>query len=183
MSTTIQENTRSVNINDQAVSIRPIKHDDVYLESNFIKDLTAQTKHNRFFGGIKQLSEKEVQRLCDVDYHNSMAFVATIESSGIEKEVGVARYSKNDATQSHELAVTVADDFHNTKLGEILVQTLVDYGRNHGVKTIYSIDLHSNSDMRKLAKELGMSVRLDPDDSHQLIYSLSVDEHPERVVF
>lgn len=182
MSTEASDGVTTLTIADQQVTIRPIRHDDACLEEQFIEDLSEQTKRNRFLGGVKQLSEKEIQQLCDVDYHDSMAYIATVADGDNTREIGVARYAKNSITQSHELAITIADDFRNSTLGRNLVDTLVDYAREHGVKSIYSMDLNSNTDMRKLAKDLGMSVRLDPNDSHQVIYSLNVDAHPARVV-
>jgi hypothetical protein len=40
------------------------------------------------------------------------------------------------------------------------------------VKQLYSVELSDNAAMRELAHELGMSASGDPDDAHQVIYSL-----------
>jgi hypothetical protein len=39
---------------------------------------------------------------------------------------------------------------------------------------MYSVDLADNSAMRELARELGMSASRDPEDAHQVIYSLTL---------
>ncbi len=173
---------KPVLINGQEITIRPIRHDDTSLEADFVEQLSDQAKHYRFFGGIRQLSDTDIQNLCDVDYHNSMAFVALTTEKGKTREIGVARYIRDEATGSHEMALTVSDDFRLSTLGRTLVEYLVAYAKKHKVKSLYSVDLNDNIDMRKLAEQMGMSVRLDPKDAHQVIYSLSVDEHPETVV-
>jgi hypothetical protein len=182
MTSQVSENINTVIIDGRKITIRPIRHTDTCLEEYFIEHLSEKTRHNRFLGTVKQLNSKELQRLCDVDYHDSMAFVATIDEAGKEREVGVARYVKDNSAQAHELAVTVADEFIGSGVGQVLVETLVTYGNINGVKTLYSMDSSSNSDMRKLAKELGMSVKGDPNDSHQVIYSLNVDAQAEKAI-
>ncbi len=170
MSNTTTPNINSVIINDREITIRPIQHGDTILEESFIENLSERAKHYRFLGGVSRLSANEIQHLCDVDYHDSMAFIAVVDDGGKEREIGVARYAKDAGTQSREMAITIADDFRDTNLGQVLVEQLKAYGKQHGVKTIYSMDLNDNTDMRKLANDLNMSVKRDPNDIHQVIY-------------
>jgi L-amino acid N-acyltransferase YncA len=72
------------------------------------------------------------------------------------------------------MAVTIADEWQHKGLGQLLAKQLIGYAKSHGVKQLYSVDLADNSGMRKLASELGMSVRRDPEDAHQVIYSLTL---------
>ena len=73
------------------------------------------------------------------------------------------------------MAVTIADDWQHKGLGRLLALQLIEYARSHGVKQLYSVDLADNSGMRKLAGELGMSARRDPDDANQVIYFLALN--------
>lgn len=50
------------------------------------------------------------------------------------------------------------------------------HGTDHGVKRVYSVDLADNDALRHLAADLGITVTPDPDDRHQVIYSLSIDD-------
>lgn len=54
------------------------------------------------------------------------------------------------------------------------MEQLLNYARAHDVKNIYSVELADNSYMRKLSKVLGMKEKTDPQDIHQVIYSLSL---------
>lgn len=171
---------------DRLVTIRPIKHGDVKLEEAFISTLSAEARRNRFLGGISSLSADDLLELCNVDYHNSMAFIATIQGSDALHEVGVARYSKTDNTDIHEMAIVVANDFHGSSLAASLMDSLIEYARQHEVSVIKAIERYNNQDMKKLAQELGMTPTPDPDDPHQVIYTLSLrpptDTARKRVV-
>jgi RimJ/RimL family protein N-acetyltransferase len=158
----------------EAVTIRPIHPADSVMESEFVQNLSIETKHYRFFGGVKELSATELKRLCGVDGVHSMAFVATVQRDGHETEIGVSRYSELASDGAGEMAVTIADTWQDKGLGELLLQRLFAYAKSHGVKRLYSVELADNSAMRKLAGELGMRVTGDPDDPNQVIYSLSL---------
>jgi GNAT superfamily N-acetyltransferase len=159
-------------VSGQSVTIRPISSSDRVMEDEFVRNLSVETKHYRFLGGVKELSPDELKRLCDVDGRHAMAFVATIQEGGHEKEIGVSRYAESPDEDVREMAVTVADEWQHKGLGRLLATRLIEYAKSHGVKQLYSVDLADNSAMRKLASELRMSVRRDQDDPHQVIYSL-----------
>jgi GNAT superfamily N-acetyltransferase len=159
---------------DESVTIRPIHPADSVMEDKFVRNLSVETKHYRFLGGVKELSPAELQRLCDVDGRHSIAFVATVQENGRETEIGVSRYAECSSDRVGEMAVTIADAWQHKGLGELLVKRLIAFAKTHGVKQLYSVDLADNIPMRKLASELGMSVRRDPDDANQVIYSLTL---------
>ena len=156
----------------EAVTIRPIRITDAEMEADFVRRLSPQTKHYRFFGGIKELSPSEAAHACDVDGRHSMAFVATIRRDGRETEIGVSRYAPNSRSDVREIAVTVADEWQHKGLGTMLMKQLIQSAKSNGVKQLYSIELSDNEAMRALARDLHMSACGDPDDPHQTIYSL-----------
>ncbi len=158
----------------ESVTIRSIRPTDSGMEGEFIRDLSMETKHYRFLGGVKELSPAELKRLCDVDGHHSMAFVATVNRGGHETEIGVSRYADCRSENVGEMAVTIADEWQHTPLRELLVSRLITYAKTHGVKQLYAVELVDNTAMRELATELQMSVQRDPEDTTQVIYSLTV---------
>jgi RimJ/RimL family protein N-acetyltransferase len=158
----------------ESITIRPMRAADVDMEAEFVRRLSPQSRHYRFLGGVKELSPKELKRLCNVDGHRSMAFVATVSENGHEVEIGVSRYAPNASGDVREMAVTVADAWQNKGLGIRLTRQLIQHAREHGVRRLYSMDLADNDAMRHLAKDLGMTAMPDPDDTHQVIYSLTL---------
>jgi GNAT superfamily N-acetyltransferase len=161
-------------ISGETVTIRPIRITDAAMEAEFIGRLSAESKHYRFLGGVKELSAVEVRQLCDVDGKHSMAFVATVHRDGGEREIGVSRYAPNSRADVREIAVTVADEWQHRGLGTLLMKQLIQSARSNGVKELYSIDLADNSAMHALATDLGMSAHTDPADPTQIVYSLSL---------
>jgi GNAT superfamily N-acetyltransferase len=161
-------------VSDESVTIRPIQPADSAMEDTFVRNLSVETRHYRFLGGVKELSPEELLRLCDVDGHHAMAFVATVEKNGRETEIGVSRYAEGSSDSVREMAVTIADAWQDKGVGRLLVQRLIAYAKTHGVKRLYSVDLADNIAMRDLASEVGMNVRRDPGDANQVIYSLTL---------
>lgn len=161
-------------IDGQRITIRPIRITDSKIEADFVRNLSPESSHFRFLGGLKELSSQRVKELCEVDGHHSMAFIATVEDNGKEIEIGVGRYAANSEADTREMAVTVADEWQKKGLGRQLVDQLIEFAKGQGIKQLYSIDLADNIAMRELARDLGMTVKRDPDDAHQVVYSLSL---------
>ena len=155
--------------------VRPIRPDDVTRTAAFIDGLSAQSKHTLFLGGIAQLSDAALRRLCDADEPRDMAYVA-VTAGDTERQIGVSRYAGADTAEGAEISVAVADDWQHQGLGSLLLRRLVDHARSRGVKRLYSVDTLSNEPMRRLARELGFAERPDPDDIHQVIYSLRLGQ-------
>jgi GNAT superfamily N-acetyltransferase len=157
-----------------SVTVRPILAGDRAMESEFIRNLSEETKHYRFLGGVKELPLAELKRLCEVDGSHSMAFVASVQSDGRETEIGVCRYGEGLRDGVLEMAITIADAWQHKGLAQLLLKPLIEHARSHGVKQLYSVEFADNRAMRELAGDFGMGVRNDPDDAKQVIYSLTL---------
>ncbi len=169
------ESPYQVDIDGHKVTIRPLSSADIDLERDFIDKLSAQTKHYRFLGGVNHLSDQQLKKLCDIDFDHRMAFIASIDNNGEEQEIGVSRYATDSDGDSCEFAVTVADQWQHKGLGTLLMRKLIAFAGQHQIKRLYSVDLADNAHMRQLAGDLGMQSKRDPDDAHQVIYSLELD--------
>ena len=156
------------------ITIRPMTLNDTELESQFVHNLSFETKHNRFLEGINELSASMLKRLCDIDGKTAMAFIATIEHQGKEQQIGVSRYACDPATNESEMAITVADEWQQHGIAQLLMTRLIDYAKNTGISTLYSIDFANNTAMHQLAKDLGMSCQKVPEDARLLKYSLTI---------
>jgi acetyltransferase len=157
------------------VTIRPIHRDDMHRNAAFLGALSPPSKHFLFLGAISQFSDKQLRRLCDLDYAHDMAFVALADESSLKapRQVGVCRYAgADDTAHGAEISVAVADDWQGKGLGTLLLRRLIDYARTHGVQRLYSLDSIYNDRMRKLAHEMGFAEHADPQDPRQVIFSL-----------
>jgi GNAT superfamily N-acetyltransferase len=160
------------------VTIRPIRQDDVQRNAAFLESLSPPSRHFLFLGAISRLNDEQLRRLCDVDHAEDMAFVALAvdpRNPAQQVQVGVCRYAgARDASQGAEISVAVADDWQHQGLGKMLLRHLIAYARTHGVPRLYSIDSVYNDRMRKLARHLGFAEQTDPQDRHQVIYSIDL---------
>jgi GNAT superfamily N-acetyltransferase len=168
------ENVVKLDIGGESVTIRPLHATDVAMEAEFVRQLSAQTRRNRFFGSIKELSDAELKLLCDVDGQRSVALVATTRQNGQETAIGVSRYAPSQVEGAREMALTVADEWQYKGLGDLLMAQLIDHAKANGVKELYSVELAENDAMRRLAQKIGMHAHRDPEDAAQIIYSLTL---------
>lgn len=164
-----------VTIGDVEVSIRPITKEDKDIEAAFVHKLSFETKRERFFEGMRDLSPYMLNKLCDIDYINTMAYVATIQDGGKETEVGVCRYASGLSDDEREMAIVIADDVSYSSVATALLKKLVAHAKNNNVKHLFSIDLKNNDRMRSLAKAFGMHEKQDPMDSNQVVYRLTIE--------
>jgi acetyltransferase len=89
-------------LKDSSLStIRPISPNDAQIEWDFVHTLTTQSKHYRFMGGVKDLTQKELEYFTNIDFKKDMALIATVcPPNQNEKEIAVGR---GDTLASMEL--------------------------------------------------------------------------------
>jgi RimJ/RimL family protein N-acetyltransferase len=72
------------------------------------------------------------------------------------------------------LALTIADEWHHKNIDILIMEPLIKYAKNNGIKRLYTFEFAENYAMRKIAKKLGMTAKTDPDDSQLIVYSLNI---------
>lgn len=157
------------------ILIRPVTRRDSAEERAFIESLSPQSSRFRFLGQVRHPSEELITRLTDIDYEHDVAFAAVVPEDAREKFLGVGRYCANRGGQSCECAVAVRDDWHNRGLGTTLMRHLIEVARARGIRYMYSIDSAENTEMADLARFLGFTRVIDPDNPSQVIHSLWLD--------
>jgi acetyltransferase len=81
---------KHINAGDLDVTIRPITSDDIEIEAAFMRDFSALAKHKNFLSSSMELSSSMISTLYNIDYINSMAYIATIQQGGNEKKSAFA---------------------------------------------------------------------------------------------
>lgn len=165
------------------VTIRAIRPGDEDAQAAFLRGLSAQSKHLLFLGGVAQLRDDELKRLCEPDQVHDMAFVAVADlddqhthPDDEHAQVGISRYaSAQRPCDEAEISVAVADAWQHKGLATALLRRLITHAREHGVKRLYSVDMATNHRMRRLARHVGFREEPDPDDVHQVIYTMDLD--------
>ena len=140
------------------VTLRPIRPDDEAAERKFFGRLSAEMRRLRFMRFVRSVNEELVHTFTRVDYDRHMAFVCEATLDCGEEIVGEARYAANPDGESCEFSVVIADDWHNSGIGGLLMNALMRYARASGFKTMEGIVLRDNRTMVKFVRALGFEV-------------------------
>lgn len=155
-----------------AYHIRPIRPDDADLERAFIAELSPESRYSRMLCALGAPSAQLLKQFVEVDYRRRMAFVA-IEAAAPAHFIGIARYAE-DGPATGEFAVAVLDEWQAHGIAAALSELLFAYAREHGMRVLHATMLASNRHMIELARWLGMTTRLSPDDAGLVVASRSL---------
>jgi acetyltransferase len=151
------------------VLIRPIRADDKTMEQDFVQHLSPDSRYRRFMSTLKELPPGKLKYLTEVDYVRHLALVAIIERDGEQIEIGVARYIAGPSGTDCEFAIAIDDEWQGSGVAGILMLTLIDAARARGMQRMEAFILAGNDKMIKFAKQLGFTVRRDPDDPGMVV--------------
>lgn len=144
--------------NGQVIKVRPIRPEDAEIEQRFVRGLSEETRYFRFMRMLNELTPEMLVRFTQIDYDREMALIALFTPAGGEEvEVGVTRYSLEPDGESAEFALVVADEWQGRGVGSHLLEMLIDYARQRGVRQLFGEVLLKNEPMRQLAARMGFS--------------------------
>jgi RimJ/RimL family protein N-acetyltransferase len=92
--------------------------------------LSPETLYRRFHSPIVRPEQTQPDRLLDIDHHDREAVVAVVG----QEIVGVARYVRRRGTDSAEVALVVADDWHRQGLATRMLGALHERAKEEGVQ-------------------------------------------------
>jgi acetyltransferase len=145
--------------------MRPIRPEDAEIEDEFVRNLSPESKYFRFMRALQELTPEMLVRFTQIDYNREMAFIATTEVEGKEKEVAVGRYVTNPDGQSCEFAVVVGDEWRGKGIGSRIMMALMEVAKSRGLRLMEGEILSENVNMLSLARRLGFTIRSVEDDS------------------
>jgi acetyltransferase len=137
-----------------AVRIRPIAASDFELELAFTQGLSRESGYRRLMSA-RRLSRAEIERFVGIDGDCEVALIATTAHAGGERQIGVARFAREQCGETAEIALVVADDWQGRGLGRRLLTGLIASARRHGVRRLVGTTLSDNGAMLRLAQALG----------------------------
>jgi acetyltransferase len=147
------------------VTIRPTLPQDVELQRDFFRSLSAQGRYCRFMTRLEELPESLAERFASIDYRSHLALLAEVFESGRETMIGEARYIV-DARDSEtcEFAIAVADTWQASGIARALLDRLEHQAALSGIRSMVADTLATNRAMIGLARRLGYAVRLSRED-------------------
>jgi len=146
-----------------SITVRPIRPEDIDLETDFARKLSKETRYNRFLGGGVRLTPELLEKFTRIDFSRDMALIASATIEGAETAIGVARYARLADDVICEFAITVADAWQGCGIGRKLLAMLVDSARGHGLRQIIGDVLATNTPMLHLARSQEFRIERHPE--------------------
>ncbi|HYA05114.1 MAG TPA: GNAT family N-acetyltransferase [Xanthobacteraceae bacterium] len=135
------------------VLIRPLRPEDLALYPDFLADVSAEDLRLRFFARIAELSAAEIHKLAHLDYKHEMAFIALDMDTG--HMLGLVRLKDELDEKTAEFAILVRSRLKGHGLGWLLMQRVIDYAKEKGLRRVYGDVLTENTTMLQMCAELG----------------------------
>ena len=146
-----------------SITVRPIRPEDIDLETEFARKLSKETRYNRFLGGGVRLTPELLEKFTRIDFSRDMALIASATIEGAETAIGVARYARLADDVTCEFAITVADAWQGSGIGSRLLAMLVGSARGHGMRRIIGDVLATNTPVLRLARSQGFRIDWHPE--------------------
>src|SRR6516164_7214255 len=117
------------------------------------REVSAEDLRLRFFADVAELSAEERDKLSHLDYRHEMAFIALDEDIG--RMLGLVRLKDELDEQTAEFAILVRSRLKGHGVGWLLMQRVIDYAKEKGLRRVYGDVLAENAAMLQMTAELG----------------------------
>ena len=148
---------------NRTVMLRPAQSSDAHGIRDLFHHLSEADVYTRFFRHVRGLSNAEVQRLCNVNYENEVAFVATFGPREEAQIVGQSCYFINPTTNLGDTAYMVHPDWQGCGLGSALQNCMAAHAKKRGLRGFVADVLPDNHRMLNLARNGGSAVQVERD--------------------
>jgi RimJ/RimL family protein N-acetyltransferase len=143
------------------VVIRRLVPEDAALYPDFLSEVTVEDLRLRFFASMREVNQELLDKLINYDPVRAMAFIAVDEQT--RKLLGVVRLHDDTGGGSAEFAILVRSRLKGHGVGWLLMQRMIEYSKQKGLKTVRGQVLSENATMLAMCAELGFHIVDDPD--------------------
>ncbi len=141
------------------ILLRPIRPEDFVQHRRFLARIAPEDMRARFFAAMREVPERDLAHLTQIDYEREMAFIAVDPGAGGgEETLGVARASTDPDNIEAEFAVLVRSDLKGQGLGGVLLQKLIRHCRDRGTERLIGEAQSDNARMLRLAAATGFHI-------------------------
>lgn len=140
------------------ILIRAIRPDDTARLLAHFRALSAESLRHRFMGMRRELTTAELARLCEVDFRDHVALVATLGEGAAERVIGVGRFIRRAEPGRAEVAFAVRDEYQGHGIGTLLLRHLAHIARTIGISEFEADVLGDNRQMLEVFEHSGFRV-------------------------
>ena len=156
---------------------RAIRPDDRERLQTAFRALDPETVYLRYFSYKHELSEADLDRLCDPDFHERVVLVVTQDAGGNEIIVGSAGYvmhPTHGGARAAEVAFTVEEDVQGQGISSHLLAVLAGMARADGIECFDAEVLSRNASMLHVFEHSGLPMQVQPEEDGVVRLSLSL---------
>jgi len=118
--------------------------------------LGEESRYRRFLTPKRELSERELAYLSDIDHVSHEAIAAVDQRDG--SFAGVVRVvRRSDCPEAADMAIEVADELQHMGIASCLTARILERARDIGFATLTATTLRHNRPARALLKRFGFS--------------------------
>lgn len=132
--------------------IRPVRSDDAAGYAAAAAYCSLEDISARLMRGIREVSSALIARFTEIDYEQTMAFVAESMKGDI---LAVTRLVRDSCRRSAEYAIIVRTDLQRQGLGTLMQKALLDYAAGLGLDEVWGAVDCENRRALGLADKLG----------------------------
>jgi GNAT superfamily N-acetyltransferase len=142
-----------------ALDIRPLTAADAGTLQDHVRALSARSRHNRYLGGVNELSRTEIDRLLGGAGDTVFPLVADVLDGERRTMVGEAVYAIDRAAGAVEFALSVNEDWQGRGIGTALLDSIACRAAETSARLLHGETLRGNAPMLALAGKVGAAVR------------------------
>lgn len=156
--------------------VRPIVPEDEPALLDLFAKLTPEEIRMRFREPLTELPRPMSARLSQLDYDREMglALCDSGTAPGRSEIYAVARFWADPDIERAECAILVRRDVSGQGIGSRLLQRLIDYARERGIRELYADSLRDNERVLKLVETLGFRLEDNPEDPELVRVTLTL---------
>lgn len=148
----------------RSLLVRPAIASDAEGIRALFHSLSQLDVFTRFFRNLRGLSNRDVQRLCNVNFETEVAFVAVAGTREQPEIVAHACYFIDASTNLAETAFMISPRWQGQGLGGALQRRMMAHAQSRGVRGFVAEILPTNTSMVKLARAGGANVSVEKTD-------------------
>ena len=170
--------------NGAPATVRAIRPDDRKRLQAAFRALDAESVYLRYFSYKSELSEADLDRLCNPDFRERVVLVVTQAADSGEIIVGSGGYVRHpapDGTAAAEVAFAVEEDVHGQGISSKLIAVLASMARAEGIERFDAEVLGRNTAMLQVFNHSGLAMQQDQPDRDGVI-RLSLSLAPAIVI-
>ena len=160
------QDERTLTLKDgRTVLMRPAGATDAEGIRTLFHRMPERDVYTRFFRNIRGLSNRDVQRLCNLNPDSEVAFVAAVGPREDPQVVAHTCYFTDADTGYAETAFMIHPDWQRCGLAGAMQSRMVEHARERGVRGFVADVLATNDSMIRLAQRASAQVRTEPEGS------------------